>query len=207
MKTLFFALVALSACGPTEVDVSDGTFEQAIGSKDHTGSSNHEEVTPEGVIAADDCQHIDLGDKACNFTLYDQDENIWDLYEHQGDVIVIDFSTSWCPPCQAAGYYTQQLQDDYSSQGVQVVTILIDGPIGGQEPTQEDINTWVTDHGISSAPVLKGSRTLMFDPAGIGGYSIGAFPTYLYLDRNMNFYAGHAGFSDEYIREKIEEAL
>tara|TARA_R110000824_G_scaffold32156_4_gene104002 strand:+ start:338 stop:961 length:624 start_codon:yes stop_codon:yes gene_type:complete len=207
MKTLFFALVALGACGPTEVDVSNETVEQAIGSKDHTGSSHHEEATAEGVIGADDCQHVDLGDKACNFTLYDQDENVWELYEHAGDVIVIDFSTSWCPPCQAAGYYTQQLQDDYSSQGVQIVTILIDGPTGGIAPTQEDINIWVADHGINTAPVLMGSRDLMFDPTAVNGYSIGAFPTYLYLDRNMNFYAAHAGFSDAYIREKIEEAL
>ena len=52
-----------------------------------------------------------------------------------------------------------------------------------------------------------GSRTLMFDPTGVEGYPVGAFPTYLYIDRNMKFYSGHVGFSEEYIRQKLEEGL
>ena len=51
------------------------------------------------------------------------------------------------------------------------------------------------------------STHLWADPTGIEGYVLGAFPTYLYLDRDMKFYAGHVGFSDEYVREKIEEGL
>ncbi len=206
MKTLFFALAGLVACGPAELDVAE-TSQQAVAARNHTGDSHHEEKTVEGVLAADDCQHIDIGDKACNFTLYDQNGDVWELYEHHGDVIVLDFSTIWCGPCQSAAQHTQQLQNDYSSQGVQVVTVLIDGPIGGTPPTENDINNWTTQHNITTAPTLIGSRTLMFDPAGVEGYPISAFPTYLYIDRNMKFYFGHVGFSEEYIRQKIEEGL
>ena len=31
------------------------------------------------MIAASDCQHINLGDKACNFRLTDQNGDTWDL--------------------------------------------------------------------------------------------------------------------------------
>ena len=210
MKTLLFVLGMAIACRPSPVEINEGSADEIqIGAEDHTGSHGtiEEELEPVGVIAADDCQHIELGDKACNFRLADQNGDTWDLYTHLGDVIVIDFSTVWCPPCQAAGHYTQALQDDYESEGVQVVTVLIDGASGGQEPSEQEIDEWVTAHNITTAPVLQGSRDKMFDATAVAGYALGAFPTYLYIGRDMKFYSGHAGFSDEYVRQKIEEGL
>lgn len=210
MKSLFFILGMLVACEPTPVEFKDQNGNEfQIGADDHTGSHNvaEEELEPVGVIPASDCQHIDIGDKACNFRLTDQNGDVWDLYSHLGDVILLDFSTMWCGPCQSAGHYMQPLQDDYDSEGVQVVTVLIDGYVGGVEPTEAEIDEWVNSHNMTTAPVLQGSRDKMFDPAAIEGYSLSAYPTYIYIGRDMKFYSGHAGFSDEYIRQKIEEGL
>ena len=204
MKTLLFVLGLLAACSgcePSKLEIKDGKVDTAV------KQTVEPPAEPVGVIPTDDCQQIDIGDKACNFTLYDQDGDVWELYDHHGDIILLDFSTIWCGPCHAAADYTQQLQDDYSSQGVQIVTILIDGPSGGTPPTENDINNWTTQHNITTAPTLMGARTLMFDPTGVEGYPVGAFPTYLYIDRNMKFYSGHVGFSEEYIRQKLEEGL
>ena len=65
------------------------------------------------------------------------------------------------------------MQDDYDSEGVQIVTILIDGATGGVEPTEAEIDEWVTSHAITTAPVLQGSRDKMLDPTAIDGYSLG----------------------------------
>ena len=212
MKTLFFVLSMLLACEPSPVDIKDKeTNDVQIGAEDHTGSSGTytepEDLDPVGVIAAGDCQHVDLGDKPCNFRLTDQNGDTWDLYSHEGDVILLDFSTVWCGPCQSAGHYMQPLQDYYDSEGVQIVTVIIDGPTGGVEPSEQDIADWVSEHSMTTAPVLQGSREKMFDPAAIEGYAISGYPTYIYIGRDMRFYAGHVGFSDEYVREKIEEGL
>tara|TARA_R100001163_G_scaffold65809_2_gene65116 strand:- start:78 stop:713 length:636 start_codon:yes stop_codon:yes gene_type:complete len=211
MKKLFFVLSMMVACEPSQVEVTDQNIDDVqLGAEDHTGSQgvvDEEPLEPIGVIASEDCQHIDIGDKACNFRLSDQNGDTWDLYSHLGDVIVLDFSTVWCPPCQAAGYYTQPLQDEYESEGVQIVTILIDGATGGTAPTEQEINDWATEHGITTAPVLQGSRDKMIDPTAVAGYAIGAYPTYIYIGRDMKFYSGHTGFNDEYVRQKIEEAL
>ena len=211
MKSLFFVLGMLVACGPTPVEVKDQNGDEfQIGAEDHTGSHNvaEEELEPVGVIPAADCQHIDVGDKACNFRLSDQNGETWDLYEHEGDVIVLDFSTVWCGPCQVAGHYAQPIQDDYAGQGVQFVTILLDGATG-QPPTEAEINTWVIEHNITTAPILQGSREKMMDPThtGVQGYLLSAFPTYIYIGRDLKFYKGHVGFSDEYVRQTIEEGL
>ena len=47
----------------------------------------------------------------------------------------------------------------------------------------------------------------MLDPTGEAGYALSGFPTYIYIGRDMTIYAGHVGFSDEYVRQKIEEGL
>lgn len=204
MKKLLFAvgfLIFCTGCEPGKLKTEKGKVD--------TGPPPIpvEELEPIGMIPADDCQQVDIGDKACNFRLTDQAGKTWDLYQHTGDVIVLDISAYWCYPCQLAADYAQPLQDEFASEGVQVVTILIDGPNPGEEPTESDIQRWVSLHNITTSPVLQGSREKMLDATGVGGYSIGGFPTYLYIGRDMKFYAGHVGFSEEFVREKIQEGL
>ena len=82
----------------------------------------------------------------------------------------------------------------------------------GDPPTEYDIDAWVSSHAVTTAPILEGSKEKMIDPQdgtvddpGATGYLLGAYPTYIYIGRDMKFYAGHVGFSEEYIRQKIEE--
>ena len=154
----------LVCCKPAEVMLEDGTdsssqIETQVGEPEVPRE-------PVGVIAAEDCQQINMGDKACDFRLTHQNGEVWSLYDYEGDIVLLDFSTVWCPPCQAAGHSTQPLQDAYSAEGVRIVTILIDGAQNGVEPSEEEINTWVSGHNITTAPVLRGSRDKMMDPSG-----------------------------------------
>ena len=205
MKTLFFLTALLVSCKATELETKNNKSDTAA-------VVVVEELAPVGVIPADDCQQIDIGDKACNFRLPDQTGKTWDLYDHEGDVILLDFSAFWCYPSQVAAGDTQQ--DDYAGEGVQIVTVLIDGPTPGEEPSTYDIESWVNLHGITTAPVLQGSRTKMLDSQdgtvaepGVTGYLLNAYPTYIYIGRDLKFYAGHVGYSEEYVKLKIEEGL
>ena len=198
---------ACGGCAPGKVEIKNKV--------DTAASSQTPEVPqePVGVIPTDDCRQINIGDKACNFTLFDQNGEIWELYDHEGEVILLDFSTAWCGPCHIAGYYTQGIQDDYADQGFKFVTVLLENEFG-EPPSDRDINLWVTRHNVTTAPVLQASRELMIDPQdgsvdepGETGYLLAAFTTYIYIGRDLKFYAGHVGFSDEYIRQKIQEGL
>ena len=205
MKSLFFVLGFVIGCAEKkDSSVEEGQVE-----------SIDQEVEPEpqadpvGIIPADDCQQLNRGDKACNFRLTDQNGDTWDLYQHEGEVVLLDFSTAWCYPCQVAGMATQGIQDDYEDEGFQFVTVLIDGHTPGEEPNTHEIDRWVDEHGVTTAPVLQGSRDKMIDSEGTGaeGYLLGGFPTYIYIGRDLKFYSAHVGFSEEYVRQTIEEGL
>ena len=52
---------------------------------------------PVGVMAAEDCQQINMGDKACDFRLRHQNGEVWSLYDYEGDVVLLDFLHSLVP--------------------------------------------------------------------------------------------------------------
>ena len=166
-------LLTLLACGPANLKVDK---------QDTKDTESPAVILPEnfGVNEAADCDQKHLGSSVCNIFLYNQFGEIWELYEHRGKVVVLDFSTSWCGPCQVAGMSTQGIYDHYNGE-VEFVTLLVDGYTHGIEPTDDEIQNWVISHNITTAPVLKASRDYVVDPAGISGYLIAGFPVTILL--------------------------
>tara|TARA_Y100000592_G_scaffold65123_1_gene101326 strand:+ start:8212 stop:8799 length:588 start_codon:yes stop_codon:yes gene_type:complete len=155
-----------------------------------------------GVNEEDTCDQKALGSSVCNFFLIDQNGEYWELYDHKGKIIILDFSTVWCYPCQMAAAHTQKIQDEYSDDVV-FVTLLIQG-LEGLPATNADVTNWVQTHGITTAPVLQASREYIMDPAGVTGYLVGGYPTYVYLDRDLNIADAHVGFNEEYMKNILD---
>jgi hypothetical protein len=195
-KLLFLLLIG---CSPSKLEVEQSPSED----------TQAPPMPPVGVVPADNCRQLDQGDTACNFALLDQNGDSWELYKHEGSIIILDFSTVWCYPCQVAGHHAQPIQDEYSNENIQFVTVLLDGAVSGIEPTEEEINEWVVSHGVTTAPILQGSRDKMLstDAEAFDGYLLSGFPTYVYIDRDMKFYSAHVGFNEERVRQTIEEGL
>ena len=167
-------------------------------------STASEPVIPEqfGIINTDSCDQKQIGSSVCNMIFYDQNKEVWQLYDQEEKVVILDFSTVWCAPCQNAGHYIQPIQDDYS-ESLEFVTVLVDGA-SGNPPTEIEINEWVSSHNITTAPVLYADRTVL-DQTGETGYLVGGFPTYVFLDKELKIHSGAVGFNEQHVRSVIEE--
>ena len=197
LKYLLFFALGCGACGPAELEVSEDSAAFVV----------EEEKVPEqfGIINTADCDQTEIGSNVCNMIFYDHNKEVWQLYEQKGKVVILDFSTVWCGPCQAAGHYVQPIQDDYEGK-IEFVTVLIDGASGEAPPTEDEINTWVSSHGVTTAPVLYADRSVL-DPTGETGYLVGGFPTYVFLDKDLKIHVGAVGFNEQYVRSVIDSLL
>ena len=157
-----------------------------------------------GVQANDSCGQ-NIGDKVCDLILYNQHDELWRLYDLKGNIIVLDFSAMWCAPCQNAASTVQETQDDYESEGFNYITVLIDDPAADTVELDE-VQAWADSYGIKTTSVLQGSRDLI-DEMAIEGYPVASWPTFVFIDRELNVYWGIYGFNEEYIRTQIEEML
>ena len=60
---------------------------------------------------------IFAGDKAPDFTLSDLNGNNVSLSDYEGQVILLNFWATWCPPCRAEIPDINKLYKDYESKG------------------------------------------------------------------------------------------
>ena len=197
LKYLLFFALGCGACGPADLEVTEDSAAFVVEEK---------EKVPDqfGIINTANCDQKSIGSQVCDMIYYDQNKEVWQLYDHKGKVIILDFSTVWCGPCQQAGHYAQPIHDDYAGE-IEFVTVLVDGA-SGEPPIESEINEWVLSHGVTTSPVLYADRNAL-DQTGETGYLIGGFPTYVFLDRELKIHVGAVGFNEEYVRSVIEELL
>ena len=195
---LNYILLLLAGC-PAKLDVDNNKL-----STDSVSTVVDETPPQLGIIDTEECDQETVGSTVCNMIFYDHNKEVWELYDHEGKVIILDFSTVWCGPCQAAGHFAQPIQDDYAGK-LEFVTILVDGATASP-PTEDEINEWVTSHNVTTAPVLYGNRSVL-DPTGVNGYLVGGFPTYVFITKDLKIHSGAVGFNEQHVRTVIEELL
>jgi len=196
MLTLFLGIFL--ACTDTS------TSDSASNHLDQTQEEVFDPSTVELGIQSGDCvQH--LGKRPCDIVLKDQNGDYFRLYDHEGDVILLDFSAGWCAPCKTAAATVQETQDRYGEYGFLYVTILIEDD-QSNSTTQSFASEWAETYNIETAPVLQGSRELL-DTPGINGYNLAGWPTFYVIDREMQLDSGLRGFNEEWIKFHIEQLL
>ena len=161
-------------------------------------------VQEEDPITWTDCSY-ELSDHPCNFELSDQNGSTWNLYDHIGEVIVLDFSTGWCYYCHVAAAEIPVIEKEYEDKNLTYVTILIEDN-NGNKPTLEYANLWADTYGINNSPVLIGDRSLI-DGTGENGWSIAGWPTFFFIDHEMVTRYSLQGYSSSILITTIDKLL
>ena len=146
----------------------------------------------------------ELGDIACNFTGRDQFNNIINLEDNYGDVVVLDFSTMWCGYCQVSAPIGNEIYLEYKDQGFNWITLLIEDS-SGEVPNIYDQQFWAGYFELDY-PIVASSREII-DYNSEEGYSLTSWPTFMVLDRDLRISYIQKGWGEPAIRNEVEEYL
>jgi thiol-disulfide isomerase/thioredoxin len=88
--------------------------------------------------------HAQPGASGRGFTLLDSRRA--QLSDYAGQVVVLDFYATWCPPCRMETPHLVQLQRRYGPQGLRVIGLNVGGP-----DDREQVPAFVEEFGIQYA--------------------------------------------------------
>jgi len=111
-----------------------------------------------------------------------------------GRVVLLDFWTTWCPPCRADAPALDKLYRKYGEHDLAIVSISV-------SEDRAMVESFLKEH-PHSFPVVLTSENEMPRP-----YQIGAFPTYIVINRDGTLASaveGDQGFSD--LRKLLKKA-
>lgn len=108
-----------------------------------------------------------------DFALQDLEQQIRHAKEWNGQVVMINFWATWCPPCRSEMPAFQKLYTDYKDQGFSIVGIAIDN--------KQSVIDFVDPLGIDY-PILLGEEKGI-QLAKEYGNRLGALPFTVIVDR------------------------
>lgn len=121
------------------------------------------------------------------------------LSELQGNVVIIDFWATWCPPCREGIPDLIELKNEYDQ--LEVVGISLDA-ISRGGATADDVVPFIKQFGINY-PVVKGGQDVAMQYGGIQ-----SIPTSFVIDRRGFVISRHIGLvPKETYKNDIEKAL
>ena len=115
-----------------------------------------------------------LGQTRPEFAMKDLEGNIRNIKDWDGQVIVLNFWATWCPPCLEEIPHFMDVQEAMQGKGLQIVGIAVDN--------EEDVRQFATDMGMNY-PVMAG-ETEAIELSQKYGNSIGGLPFSAIIDQN-----------------------
>lgn len=102
-------------------------------------------------------------DKAPDFTLKTLDGDTFHLRDHRGEVVVLNFWATWCPPCRREIPDFVKLQRELGDEGLQFVGVALERSAG-----PEEVRAFVEKMNINY-PVGLGDGTIAQKYGGVRG--------------------------------------
>ena len=113
----------------------------------------------------------------------------WKLADHRGEIVLINFWATWCPPCRQETSGLVKLSNDYRAKGVAVLGISFDE--GGTEAIQAFVHKFQLPYPVG-----------MVDPASSWALAVESLPTTIFIDRDGRVAKTYMGA----VRESVFQA-
>jgi thiol-disulfide isomerase/thioredoxin len=124
-----------------------------------------------------------------------------DLANLQGQVVIVDFWGTWCPPCRAEIPSFIRLQDKFAEQGFTMIGLNFERK-GSDEENLATVVDYVKEAGINY-PCIMGTQEMLTQVPGFSGY-----PTTLFIDKTGKVKMKLVGLHPyEYLEAVVTELL
>jgi peroxiredoxin len=115
----------------------------------------------------------------------------------KGQVVLIDFWASWCPPCKTSFPALDAIYREYEGKGLEVLAVNVD-------ERRRDADLFLDAH--------PHHLTVLFDPKGATAeaFGVSGMPSSFLIDRSGNIRFTHIGYSanvHEKYRQEIAQLL
>ena len=135
--------------------------------------------------------------KVEDFSLFDLNGELRSLSEWQGKVIAINFWATWCPPCREEIPAFIELQQQYSSEGLQFIGIALQ--------QAEEVRGFIEEFNVNYPSLVGGDDVIK--AANRLGNDIGALPYTVIIDRSGNITFTRRGPLSKSEAESVIQAL
>ena len=115
-----------------------------------------------------------IGQTRPEFAMKDIDGTIRNIRDWDGQIILLNFWATWCPPCLEEIPAFIEIQDEMQGKGLQIIGIAVDN--------EEDVRQFVADIGMNY-PVMAGESEAI-ELSQRYGNSIGGLPFSAIIDKN-----------------------
>ena len=138
-----------------------------------------------------------IGQKAPDFTLRSHQGKNIKLSEYRGQVVMINFWTTWCGPCRQELPLLNRMHEKYHKAGFQLLGINVDDQVGAAQA--------MVDRLALRFPVLYDTTKQVSKR-----YDLDAMPTTLIVDRDGKVRYLHRGYrsgDEKEYEDRIREIL
>ncbi|PEN11445.1 alkyl hydroperoxide reductase [Longibacter salinarum] len=153
-------------------------------------------VTSTRASGANGSQHPLQSQKAPDFALERMNGETFRLSEHRGEVVVVNFWATWCPPCRMEIPGFIKLQKEFRDQGLTFVGISLDkGGFGAVRPYAEEM--------AINYPLVMGESSVVQKYGGVRG-----LPTTFVIDAEGDIAFARPGYLPEkQLRARLKPLL
>jgi len=139
---------------------------------------------------------VEMDKPAPDFHLPDLDGAEVNLSDFKGKPVLLNFWAGWCRPCEEEMPYLQQVYEEWSDQGLVVLTVNL-----GDSPSE--VNRFMQNNQLSLPVLLDIKQSLAQE------YNVASIPTTFFIDKDGIIRAKIIGSfrSKEAIETKISQII